>query len=50
MMNRDEGGQLSDFIGGGHRSYEGGHKAHRGDPPSPPPLEKTLKYLNKHFV
>ena len=33
MMNGDEGGQLSDFIGG-HHSYEGGHKAHRGGPPT----------------
>ena len=48
MMNRDEGGQPSDFIGG-HRSYEGGHKDHRGDPPSPPPLGKTLSYVKNHF-
>ena len=42
MINGDEGGQLSDFIGGGHRSYEGGHKAHRGGSPQSPPLGKTL--------
>ena len=40
MMNRDEGGQLSDFIGGGTVLMRGGHKAHRGDPP---PLGETLR-------
>ena len=42
MMNGDEGGQLSDLIGGGHRSYEGGHKAHRGGiPPQSPPTREN---------
>ena len=41
MMNGDEGGQLSDFIGGGHRSYEGDIRLIGGIPPVPP-LGKTL--------
>ena len=28
---------------GGHSCYEGGHRAHRGPPPVPPQLKKTLK-------
>ena len=35
MMNGDEGGQLSDFIGGDIRLIG-------GIPPVPPPLGKTL--------
>ena len=45
MMKRDEGGQLSDFIGGGHHSYEGEHKAHRGDPPSLPPTRENPDHV-----
>ena len=37
MMNKDGGGgQFLDFMGG-HSSYEGGHRAHGGVPPVPPP-------------
>ena len=45
-MNRDEGGQLSDFMGG-HHSYEGGHKAHRGIPQSP--LTRENPAFNSHI-
>ena len=43
MINRDEGGQLSDFIGGDTVLM-------RGDPPQSPPLGKTLIMLQYCFI
>ena len=42
MMNGDEGGQLSDLIGGDTVLMRGDIRLIGGDPPSPPPLGKTL--------
>ena len=42
MMNGDEGGQLSDLIGGDTVFMRGDIRLIGGDPPSPPPLGKTL--------
>ena len=33
MIDKGGGGQFLDFIGG-HSCYEGGHRAHRGSPPT----------------
>ena len=44
MMNGDEGGQLSDLIGGDTVLMRGDIRLIGGDPPqSPPPLGKTLR-------
>ena len=42
MMNGDEGGQLSDLIGGDTVLMRGDIRLIGGIPPSPPPLGKTL--------
>ena len=47
MMNGDEGGQLSDFIGGDTVLMRGDIRLIGGIPPSPPPLGKTLECLIK---
>ena len=42
MMNGDEGGQLSDLIGGDTVLMRGDIRLIGGIPPVPPPLGKTL--------
>ena len=44
MMNGDEGGQLSDLIGGDTVLMRGDIRLIGGIPPSPPPLGKTLRW------
>ena len=42
MINKDEGRQFLDFMGG-HCCYEGRHRAHEGLPVAPsPPTRETL--------
>ena len=47
MMNGDEGGQLSDLIGGDTVLMRGDIRLIGGIPPSPPPLGKTLASVLK---
>ena len=50
MMNGDEGGQLSDLIGGDTILMRGDIRLIGGDPPSPPPpLGKTLQLYSVKF-
>ena len=46
------GGDNFKILWGGHSCYEGGHKAHGGDPPGPPNRENPgIYHLNPfcHF-
>ena len=49
MMNGDEGGQLSDFIGGDPVLMRGDIRLIGGIPPVPP-LGKTLKLPNNYII
>ena len=46
MINKDGGGTIFGFYGGGDSCYEGGHRAHGGISPVPP-LGKTLACHSK---
>ena len=48
MMNGDEGGQLSDFIGGDIVLMRGDIRLIGGDPPQSPPLGKTLALVRNY--
>ena len=51
MINKDGGGAIFRFYGGGHNCYDGGHRAHGGSLHSPPPLGKTLgSHVNIEFT